>query len=113
MKKILFFACTGISLIIIVNLITSIYTLWHKQDLVTQAQLQLQKEKKENSDLKKQLQEVSAPGFVEEEARNKLFMVKQGEGEILLSHTSSSSAKKLSLQDTRPYWQQWLTVFSL
>ena len=113
MKKILFFTIIGISLLIIINLVTSIYTLWHKQDLLTQAARELQNEKKENISLKSQLKKVSAPGFVEEEARNKLFMVKPGEGEVLIAESSSTSAQKQAQEDSKPYWQQWLSAFSL
>ena len=112
MKKILFFISLGISVLIIIHLVTSIYTLWHKQDLLTQAQKELQKEQAENKKLQHQLKIVSTDQFVEEEARNKLFMVKPGEGEILIAQVSQAQ-KVPHQQDTSPNWKKWLDLFSL
>lgn len=111
MKKILFFSSLVLSVIIIVNLLTSIYTLWHKQDLLVQARLQLEQQKKEHQKLQQQLQIVSKPSFIEEEARNKLFMTKEGEQEVLIAQTQVQQQKKQASIDTRPYWQQWVSVF--
>lgn len=112
MKKILFFSSLGICILIIVHLITSTYTLWHKQDLLTKAQLELQKEQSENKKLHQQLKVVSTEQFLEEEARNKLFMVKPGEREVLIAQGSPSPQEK-KVQDTRANWQKWLASFSL
>ena len=111
MKKILFFSILIVSGIIIVNLITSIYTLWHKQDLLVKAQQELQQQKKEQTKLQQQLQIVSNPSFVEEEARNKLFMTKPGEQEVLIAQQVTPASKKEVTVDTAPYWQQWLGIF--
>jgi hypothetical protein len=59
------------------------------------------------------LSEVKKPGFVEEEARNKLFLAKPGEGIVIiptdvLSTTSSKTKKAL---DSRPNWQKWWELF--
>lgn len=76
------------------------------------AQKQLQKEQTENKALKQQFKQVTVSGFVEEEARNKLFMVKPGEQEVLLSkETTTPTKQSQAAKDTRPYWEQWLTVF--
>jgi len=112
MKKILFFASLGISLLIIIHLVQSIYTLWHKQDLVTQARQELVQEKKENKKLHQELSIVSTEEFVEEEARNKLLMIKPGEKEILIA-SNTPQPEKSRPQDTLPNWQQWLALFSL
>lgn len=112
MKKILFFASLILSLVIIVNLITSIYTLWHKQDVLFLAQKQLQQEQKEHQKLQQEFHSVNSSAFVEEEARNKLFMTKPGEEEILIaSPTSTPTHSQITIGDTRPYWQQWISVF--
>lgn len=111
MKKILFFSILILSVIIITNLITSIYTLWHKQDLLVKAQQQLQQEKNEHLKLQQELTVVSKPSFVEEEARNKLFMTKAGEQEVLIAQATQNEEQKEVVVDRRPYWQQWLGLF--
>lgn len=65
-----------VCILIINGLVHSIYDLWKKQDLVVSAKDELAKEKQKNQELKTQLVYVQSGEFVEEEARNKLFMVK-------------------------------------
>lgn len=114
MKRIIFLSSLIISAIIILNLLTSIYTLWHKQDLLTKAEKELTQEKKENVTLKKQLTVVTSSSFMEEEARNKLFMTKPTEQQVIIAPDLITSQKSSSSSaDTKPYWQQWLAMFSL
>ena len=49
----------------------SIYSLWHKQDLIVQAQKELDKERKHNQELRNQLSYASSLQYVEEQARDK------------------------------------------
>ncbi len=112
MKKILFFLFLLVSGIIISRFVISIYTLWHKQDVLTIARHQLLVEKKENQALRHQLLIVNSPGFLEEEVRNKLFMSKPGEGEIMMdTNLLTPKEREKNNQDIRPYWQQWLALF--
>lgn len=112
MKRIVFFGLVILLFFVILHLITSIYTLWHKQDLLINAQKQLSQEQKQNGQLKKQLTEVKSPQFLEKEARDKLLLVKPGESDVLIDQNllkASNSATKKELE--KPYWQQWLDVF--
>ena len=113
LKKIFFFSFIVISLFIINGFLHSIYNLWQKNDLLVRAQQDLEHERKENQELKKKLTEVKKPGFVEEEARNKLFLAKPGEGIVILPTDvlASTSVEKKETVDTRPNWQKWLDVF--
>ncbi len=112
MKRIFFIAILLISLVIINNLVRSIYSLWQKKDLIIKAQIAVEKEKKENQQLKKQLQEVSKPGFVEEEARDKLFMGKPGEQVVLLP-TTTPLPKETQKEEAKSqaHWLQWWQLF--
>ncbi|MGH7246114.1 MAG: FtsB family cell division protein [Candidatus Levyibacteriota bacterium] len=112
MKRIFFIIGIFLSLIIIGNFITSIYHLWKKQDLLTQAQNQLLQEQKENKNLKKQLGIVNSQSFIEEEARNKLFLVKPGESEVLIPEDMLQASLSATISNVqRPFWQQWLALF--
>lgn len=84
MKRILFITFIVISLIIIYNFLSSIYRLSSKKNVLIQAQNELKKAQKENAELKKQLSLVKNPEFVEEQARDKLFMVKPGEKTVVI-----------------------------
>ena len=112
-KKIVFFSVLIVSFVVINSLLHSIYSLWQKKDLIVKANQSLEKERKENATLKNKLAEVKKEDFVEEEARNKLFLAKPGEGIIVLPTdvlaTRSSNDKKSV--DTRPNWQKWWDVF--
>jgi cell division protein FtsB len=112
-KKIVFFIIILASFLVINNLVRSIYTLWQKQYLVDNMRLEVEQKKKENQELQKKLDFTKRPQFVEEEARNKLFMGKPGEGIIVLSQKDlegTMSAKPKPV-DTRPNWKKWWDMF--
>lgn len=112
-KKITFFVVIITSLFVINHLVHTIYTLWQKKNLVVKEHMFLEVEKKKNANLKKQLALVNKPQFIEEEARDKLFLSKPGEGVVvipsnLLKPTPSAASKS---QDTRQNWEKWWDLF--
>ncbi len=96
-------------LLAINNLVHSIYDIWSKQDLLNQAQKELTKEENKNQKLKGELSYVQTQKFIEEEARNKLFLVKPGEQQVLIPNMASESSRTQEKQV--PNWQQWLNLF--
>jgi len=96
--------------VIINGLVRSIYDLWRKQDLVVSAKTALEKEKKENEKLKKQLVLVGSQEFIESEARNKLFMVKPGEEGVIVPEDLIKKKEKREIMQV-PAWQQWINLF--
>lgn len=111
MKKILFVVTVIASIFIIKDLVYSIYTLWHKNDLLVVAQKQLEREKRENLQLRIQLAEVKKPTFIEQEARNKLFLVKQGEQVVLMPRNPQKESPNASIIRPLLVWQQWVNLF--
>ncbi len=114
LKKIVFFVFIAFSLFIINDLTHSIYNLWQKRDLIDRARRTLNTEKKKNDEFKRKLKDVAQPQFIEKEARDKLFLVKPGEGIVVVEPTiymqaSGSSAEKL--MDRQPNWKQWWEAF--
>lgn len=99
------------SAIIINSLVRSIYDLWKKQDLLVRARLELQRQKKENQEIKSQLSRVDNEKFIEEEARNKLFLVKPGEQEVIIPKDLLSSRSAKPKQDNIPNWRKWRDLF--
>jgi len=112
MKKAAFILIVLILLFIINGLLHSIYDLWHKQDLLTVAQKQLTQEQLKNQKLKAGLSYVNSPQFIEEQAHDKLFLVKPGEQEVLISPDlkNQNQSSKPTLQNI-PNWQKWLNLF--
>lgn len=112
MKRIIFLVTIIILFFIILHFVTSIYTLWHKQDLLTSATQQLEQEKKENSTLHQQLFQVNSPQFLEKEARDKLLLAKPGESDVLIDQNLLKASASAVKKDTeKPYWQQWIEIF--
>ena len=112
MKKISFIIIIIISIFIINSLARSIYDLWNKQDLIVRAKQDLDREKEENQKIKSQLSLVGNEQFIEEEARNKLFLVKPGEQEVIIPQ-ELQDADKLAKQnrDNAPNWKKWWNLF--
>jgi len=110
MKKIGFILIVIVLLFVINNLAHSIYDLWQKQSLLTDAQNQLSAEKLKNTKLKAEISKANTPQFIDEEARNKLFLVKPGEQEVLISQSLISKSSQKQAQ-VLPNWQRWFKLF--
>ena len=111
MKKILFIVAIVASIFIINSLVRSIYDLWGKQDLITKAQKELDSEKRENKELKSKLSQAQSSKFVEEEARNKLLLIKPGEQQVIIPQDLLSSSDSAKKKDTRPNFRKWWDLF--
>jgi cell division protein FtsB len=115
MKKVLYLLIIIASLYIMNNLVRSIYNLWQKKDLITQAQTELVKQQNENEKLQDQLKQVKRKDFIEEQARDKLFMVREGEKVVILPQTQGEQAGQgtpVQTKPRQPIWQQWIALFS-
>ncbi len=109
MKKIIFIVITIVCLISIYSSISSIYSLWQKRDILKTEKARLLKEQMENKNIKNQLQNASSPFYIEETARNKLFMSKKGENVALMEiGKSQTKAEKIN---SLPNWQKWWELF--
>lgn len=113
MKKLFFILTVVILLFVIKDLLQSIYDIWQKKDFVTKAEKELGFQKQENQRLKSEFTYVQTPEFIEQEARNKLFMIKEGEQKILIPE-EGEEAKNLQsdLKNKNiPNWRQWWELF--
>ena len=111
MKKVIFVAIIITLLLIINGLFRSILDIWHKQDLLTQTQKKLELEKQINQKFKAQLSLVRSKEFVEEEARNKLFMGMPGEQPVIIPQNLLKQKENKKPVDLRPNWKKWLDLF--
>ena len=109
MKKTLYIGAIVIIIIIINGFAHSIYDLWSKKDLITSAQKKLDEEKLKNQKLKGELSYVQTKEFIESEARNKLFLQKPGEKEIIVPAIVQKDNPKAQAQ--KQNWQKWLELF--
>lgn len=109
MKKFLFVVIVSTLLIIINNLARSIYDIWQKKDFVTKAEQELSFQKQENQRLKSALSYSKTQEFIEKEARDKLFMVKEGEKKVLIPEELEKPREEE--KNTDPNWKQWWNLF--
>lgn len=111
-RKIVFFSIILASVFVINSLVHSIFTLWQKNDLIVKAKQELEKQERENRELKKKLADVKKPDFLEKEVRNKLFMAKTGEGVVVLpTDYFKKENQDKKIVDSRPNWKKWWEVF--
>lgn len=111
MKKSIFILIVVVLLLIINGLIHSILDLWGKQSLVTQAKNEFSRQKLLNQKLKGELSYVKSSQFIDEQAHNKLFMVKPGEQEVLISQKLIKTSRSQNKVKDIPNWQKWLNLF--
>lgn len=113
MKRIFVIATIIFFIFIIQNLIHSIYSLYQKQELLVNATKELSKEQKENRQLKEQITEVNKPSFIEEQARDKLLLIKPGEQMVIYpSHLAVTDHQQPKTPvKPKPNWQQWWELF--
>lgn len=116
MKKIVVAIILIISLVIINNLVRSIFNLWQKQELVGKTEQELRREQVLNDNLKQQFSQVIKQDYIEKEARNKLFMVQPGE-EVVFLPQDNKEQKKDTTQPRRKNkkspMEEWLDIFGL
>lgn len=94
----------------------SIYNLWRKGDVIKERQTTLEALQLEQIELKNKLSDALRPEFIEEEARNKLNLVRQDETLVVLPVSdgelvASRSAIETSIQPVSNL-QKWWRFFS-
>lgn len=109
MRKIIFIIAIVILVLIINDLVRSLSDIWQKKDVVAQTQKELDFQKQENQRLKSALSYSQTQEFIEKQARDKLFMVKQGEQKVLIPQESESSQE--AQKDNDPNWKKWWNLF--
>ena len=77
---------------------------------MVKAKNDLEREKELNQELKARLSYVKSDEFVETEARNKLFMVKEGETGVIVPKNLIEK-KEVKKEIILPPWQQWINLF--
>lgn len=113
-KKIGIILAILIAILVSVNLIGQIFEATKSSDRLSQEAEELYKLQEENKQLKKRLSETQSEQFLEEQARNKLGLVKKGETLVVIAEEkirevlgATQSAQELRL----PNWLGWWRIF--
>ena len=109
-KRLITFFISLFSLIFIVNISRSIYSLWQKGGLVAEREKVRDALKKENNDLTEKLKNVESSEFIERQAREKLNLQREGEVVVVLPQDVAIESKP-QVQTEVPNWQKWWRLF--
>jgi cell division protein FtsB len=98
---------------LIVNLSRSVLKLLQASDQLREAEQKVSQLEKEASLLAQKKDLFQSPDFIEQEARNKLNMVKEGETVVVLPANIEEFSKEKERQKSEPLpnWRQWLNLF--
>lgn len=100
-----------LSIILTVNIIRTFADLSRQESIIKEAEDRLQKAQEEKGNLQKNLAKVESQEYIEQEARNKLNLGKEGEVVLILPSVSPFSSPTPKPSDTSPNWQKWVRLF--
>jgi len=95
----------------------STYDIWKRRYILGDRQAELARIEAENKHLKRELEDIQSPEFIEKEARNTLGLIKPGEVIVILtspiaSPTGNSSQFGLVAGEADQVgWKAWLKLF--
>jgi cell division protein FtsB len=84
--------------------------LWQSKDRLEISQQRLEKAQAENQKLKSELENTQSDQFVEEEARNKLGMAREGEQVVILPNSAKIGEERKQDQKKLENWQKWMAL---
>lgn len=104
----------GVSAVLIVNLSRSIWDSWRRRDILGERQAVLGRLEAKNKQLQSELEYAQSPEFIEQEARNRLGLGKEGEEVVILPKAQSSVVSPQSSEEGKenvPNWKRWWRLF--
>lgn len=111
-SRLIIFFISILCLFFIVDLTRSIYSLWKRGDIVKQRQQVQDSLAQENQRLKDKLQQVESSQFIEQQARDKLNLQRQGEIVVVLPEELEATEEKQENEvKDLPNWLQWWQLF--
>lgn len=112
-KKIIIAVAILVVTFIAFNLINQIISTLSVSDRLSRALESVHKAEIKNKELKKKLLEIKSPEFLEEEARNKLGLAKEGETIVIIPDEKIKEVLGTteSAEPRLPNWLGWLRVF--
>jgi cell division protein FtsB len=113
-RKIWGFLALGIGVVMAMNSVKNILSLWAAGSRPVEADQILSEKEAENAILKARLGEVQSDEFVEREARNKLGMVREGEVLVVIPPQSGGEQNPPLSEATEgqgPNWKRWWKLY--
>ena len=102
-----------VGIILIVSLSRSILKMFKARDELKLAEQKIEELQEEAASLTEKKEFYQSEEFIEQEARNKLNMVKEGETVVVLPPNVKEilGEKEIQPQISVPNWRQWLNLF--
>jgi cell division protein FtsB len=112
-RKLIGFIILIIYIAIGIGIIRSVYTLSQKKGIITERQQVLRELTEKNRQLQEDLQEATSPAFIEQAARDKLGLVREGETVVIMdkSHPPAGGLNDQKNPQELPSWKQWWKLF--
>ncbi|MEK7543735.1 MAG: septum formation initiator family protein [Patescibacteria group bacterium] len=105
----------AVSAVLIVNLSRSIWDLWWRRDILGERQAVLQRLEAQNRSLQRELEYAQSPEFIEQEARNRLGLGKEGEAIVLMPNGQQegrdNKQETENIKENVPNWKRWWRLF--
>lgn len=113
-RRMVRFIVIVVSIVIVINLSRSIWDLWRRRDVLGERQEVLRRVEEENRRLQSELEYTQSPEFIEQEARNRLGLGREGETVVLLpkqQETRDMRQETGEMQKNVPNWKRWWRLF--
>lgn len=108
--KRLHFLVLPIGIVLIVTNLRAILDFWRAGERITVGSERVERLRRENDSLKRQIEKTQTEQYLEEAARNKLGWVKPGE-EIVIIPESLLKTEPVSTSGAVPNWERWKNLF--
>jgi len=113
-RRMVRFIVIVVSIVMVINLSRSIWDLWRRRDVLGERQEVLRRAEEENKRLQSELEYAQSPEFIEQEARNRLGLGREGETIVLMPKFQISSTKSQTneeKEENAPNWKRWWRLF--
>lgn len=113
-RRVIRLVIIGVSVVMVINLSRSIWDLWRRRDVLGERQEVLRRVEEENRRLQSELEYAQSPEFIEQEARNRLGLGREGETVVLLPKSqipNPNDQTRGEKEENLPNWKRWWRLF--
>ena len=94
-----------------IGIIKSVYTLSQKKGIIAERQQVLIALTAKNRQLQEELREATGTAFIEQAARDKLGLVREGETVVIMDTSQITNPNTQKSPSEVPSWKQWWRLF--
>ena len=94
-----------------VGIVRSVFTLSQKKGILAERQQILTALTEKNRQLQEELKEATGTAFIEQAARDKLGLVREGETIVIMDTSQITNSNTQKFPSEVPSWKQWWRLF--